>query len=101
MASRRAFFMVEIKNVHKNITIKGSVQGVGFRYSAKKMALSLGITGFVKNKSNGDVYIEAEGSEIQIRHLIEWCHQGPSYAHVENIEIEFANVRGFKFFEVH
>jgi len=92
--------MVEVKKLHKNITIKGKVQGVGFRYSAKKMALSLGIMGFIKNIPNGDVYIEAEGSEIQLRNLIEWCYKGPSYACVEDIHIELADFKDFIFFEI-
>jgi acylphosphatase len=92
--------MDEVRKIHKNITINGRVQGVGFRYSAKKMALSLGITGFVKNMPNGDVYIEAEGSEVQLKHLLEWCYIGPSYAHVKDIEIEPADIKGFNFFEI-
>ena len=33
--------------VHRNIVIRGWVQGVGFRYAARKIAIHWGITGFV------------------------------------------------------
>jgi acylphosphatase len=92
--------MVEIKKIHKNITIKGRVQGVGFRYSAKKMAQSLGVSGYVRNLSNGDVYIEAEGSEIQLKFLTDWCYSGPSYSYVDSVEIEDAEVKNFEFFDI-
>ena len=44
--------------IHKEITISGVVQGVGFRYACLKTAQNIGIKGFVKNKLNGDVYID-------------------------------------------
>lgn len=92
--------MATVKNVHKNITIEGKVQGVGFRYTAKTMALSLGVKGFVKNLTNGSVYIEAEGSEVQLKHLIDWCRRGPSYAYVDEVRIENADIKGFDIFEI-
>jgi acylphosphatase len=89
-----------IKRAHKNITISGNVQGVGFRFSTKSMANSLGIKGFVKNLYNGDVYIEAEGNEIQLRHFIEWCHKGSSYSRVHDVKIEEGELKNFTYFEV-
>ena len=59
--------------VHKNIVIQGWVQGVGFRYAARKMAFQYGINGFVRNLPDGSVYIEAEGSEAsggRIHHVV-------------------------------
>ena len=92
--------MAEVKKIHRNITIGGKVQGVGFRYAAKTMALSLGINGIARNLLNGDVYIEAEGSEVQLKHLIDWCHKGPSFAYVENVNIENGELKGFNRFEI-
>ena len=53
------------------ILITGQVQGVGFRWSAAREAGKHGITGFVKNLSDGSVYIEAEGSIDQLNHFVE------------------------------
>ena len=46
-----------------NIHVYGLVQGVFFRYTTRKIARNLGITGIVKNLPDGSVYIEAEGPE--------------------------------------
>lgn len=89
-----------IKKVHKNITILGRVQGVGFRYAARKIAISVGINGFVKNLPNGTVYIEAEGSEVQLKHLIDWCYTGPPYANVDDIKITDAEIADFNSFDI-
>jgi len=92
--------MPEIKRIHSNITIKGHVHGVGFRFAARTMAISLGIKGFVKNIYNDSVYIEAEGTEVQLRHFIEWCYKGPNYAHVEDVIIENGELKRFESFDI-
>ena len=61
------------------ITISGKVQGVGFRYSARSMAHALGINGIVKNMSNGNVYIEAEGNDNVLKDFINWCNKKPRF----------------------
>lgn len=85
---------------HINITISGLVQGVGFRYSVLHAARSLGITGFVKNLYNGDVYIEAEGDRDMVARLIRWCQKGPSHAEVWNVSTSEDTFRNFKDFEI-
>jgi acylphosphatase len=80
---------------HKNIRISGRVQGVGFRYAARNRASLAGIQGFVKNLSNGAVYIEAEGSREQVDEFIAWCRQGPPRARVEYVDITEGEVVGF------
>jgi acylphosphatase len=47
--------------VRKHVYYSGSVQGVGFRYTARRLACDAGLTGFVKNLSDGRVEIVAEG----------------------------------------
>jgi acylphosphatase len=72
------------------IHITGRVQGVGFRWSAANEARSLGITGYVKNLSDGSVYIEAEGTRENLNAFIEWCKRGPG-----NSFVEFVNADSF------
>ncbi|MBN1415376.1 MAG: acylphosphatase [Bacteroidales bacterium] len=74
--------------IHKKIIIHGSVQGVGFRYSARKIAYHLGINGFVRNLPDGSVFIEAEGHEDAMEEFIRWCHTGPSRAIIQSVSIE-------------
>ncbi|MES2620700.1 MAG: acylphosphatase [Bacteroidota bacterium] len=86
--------------LHYNITVKGKVQGVFFRASAKQMADLLGIKGTVKNETNGDVYIEAEGDEDMLVKFIQWCHHGPAKAGVEHVSVRLGVFLGFKSFEI-
>ncbi|MBN1596962.1 MAG: acylphosphatase [Bacteroidales bacterium] len=92
--------MPDIKKKHKNIIVKGRVQGVGFRFSARNMAISLGIKGYVRNLYDGNVLIEAEGSEIQLKHFLEWCYKGPGYASVEDIEISDGEFKDYLYFDI-
>lgn len=85
---------------HFNIIVKGKVQGVFYRQSTHKQASKLGLKGFVKNLTNGDVFIEAEGEEHLLGLLIEWCRQGPSAAKVEEVIIEESEVANFQDFTV-
>lgn len=88
----------------KRIIIKvyGSVQGVFFRYTTRKVARKIGLTGFVKNMADGSVYIEAEGNESDLKKLLEFAKEGPKYAKVENIKFEFKEAqnkyKGFDYF---
>ena len=70
-----------------SVIISGRVQGVWFRASTKEKADQLGITGWVRNTSDGDVEALFEGDEKIIQEMLDWCHQGPQYARVENVKI--------------
>jgi len=70
------------------ITVSGKVQGVFFRQSTKEIAISIGLTGEVRNLSTSDVYIIATGTKEQLDKLADWCRQGPPKARVANIEIQ-------------
>lgn len=85
---------------HYNIIISGRVQGVGFRYSARSIARSIGIKGFVKNTYDNKVYIEAEGDEKQLTEFVNWCQKGPSHAYVERVSVIPGDIKIFDEFEV-
>ena len=82
------------------ITVKGRVQGVGFRFSTVREAEMLGITGFVENRMNGTVYIEAEGEPEALNKLVNWCWKGPGTASVDNVTTQEIPVQNFKRFGV-
>jgi acylphosphatase len=86
--------------LHYKITVRGYVQGVGFRWSTAREAKIRGITGFVKNLSDGSVYIEAEGPEKQLRAFIEWCRKGPDFGLVESVETESLPVTNYTEFRI-
>ena len=85
---------------HYNLTITGRVQGVGFRASAKDKAKQLGIKGYVKNMSNGAVYMEAEGTEQDLGDFIAWCRKGPAMAFVDDVKIESEAVQDYSVFNI-
>ena len=80
--------------VCKRIIIKGKVQGVFFRVSAKEKADELGITGEVRNLPDGRVEVVACGDEARVQQLIAWCHKGPPRAKVEKVMVNDAPVPG-------
>ncbi|NVM19550.1 MAG: acylphosphatase [Candidatus Lokiarchaeota archaeon] len=82
------------------IHVYGVVQGVFFRYTTRKIARKLALTGIVKNLPDGSVYIEAEGPEDKLKELLKFAKKGPKSAIVERIEYEYKEVQHkFKGFE--
>lgn len=59
-----------MSEVRKHIVFYGRVQGVGFRYTAKYLARSLELTGWVKNDWDGTVTMEVQGREQLINKLL-------------------------------
>lgn len=71
----------------KRLIVKGKVQGVGFRHFAKLEATKHSITGFVRNRIDGCVLIEAQGDKISLECFIAAMYTGPSHAQVGCVEI--------------
>jgi acylphosphatase len=87
-------------NRHYNITVKGEVQGVSYRFCTHIQALKLGLTGYVKNLHNNNVFIEVEGSEENINKLIAWCYAGSPLCKVIEVIAEESEVKEFRNFEI-
>ena len=62
--------VVHMSDVRKHIVFYGRVQGVGFRYTAKYLARSLELTGWVRNDPEGTVTMEVQGREALINKLL-------------------------------
>ena len=71
-----------------HVIISGKVQGVWFRANTKNKADQLGIMGWVKNTSDGNVEAFFEGEKDLVDDMIEWCHHGPSQAQVRSVTCE-------------
>jgi len=82
------------------IQIFGRVQGVGFRYYTQKKAEELDIKGYVRNRPDGSVYIEAEGETGALDSFIDWCTEGPAWAHVHKVEKQEIPPPGHEKFEI-
>lgn len=76
------------------------VQGVGFRYYVRNRALALGISGYVKNRSDGSVEVAAQGDEDSLIELTEALAGGPTGAEVAAVDWHWAEIseeyHGFK-----
>lgn len=71
--------------IRKHIKFHGSVQGVGFRYSAYYSAVNLGLTGWVENEWDGSVEMEVQGTETQIQKLLMILENRP-FIFIESME---------------
>lgn len=85
---------------HYDITVKGHVQGVSYRFATLRQAHKLKLTGYVKNLHNGDVFMEAEGTEENIEQLIKWCYVGPPAAEVKEVHAEESTLKNYPNFEI-
>jgi acylphosphatase len=85
---------------HYNITVKGRVQRVSYRVWAQSKAISLGLTGYVKNLHNGDVYIEAEGEDDKVNQFIDWCYVGSPLSKVTEVISEEQALKNLETFEL-
>lgn len=83
-----------------HLTIKGRVQGVYYRASAKEAAEQLNISGWVKNTVEGHVEIAAAGDDEAIDRFIDWCKQGPVRAIVKEVVVTPIGDEAFSGFEV-
>ena len=76
------------------LQIRGRVQGVYFRAAAQREARRLGLSGWVKNRTDGSVELLAEGEELSIRELHGWAQKGPSAARVDKVETRWRGYTG-------
>jgi acylphosphatase len=67
--------------------VKGRVQGVGFRVFTLRTATALKIAGWVRNRADGAVEGEAEGSPENMLLFLENLGSGPSYGRVDTLDI--------------
>ena len=80
--------------IAKRMRVRGRVQGVFYRATTKEEADKLGISGWVKNESDGSVSITAEGDSDKLSKFTEWCKKGPIMARVDSLEEEIIDPSG-------
>lgn len=85
---------------HRTIRVRGRVQGVRFRVTAQGEADRLGLHGYARNESDGVVCIEVEGEPDALTAFVTWCHSGPTFAHVEQVDVQNGEVCHLRDFEI-
>ena len=71
----------------RRLSVRGRVQGVGFRYATVRVAMELGVTGWVRNRRDGSVEAVVQGPPEAVEALIAWAWRGPDSAIVESLEV--------------
>ncbi|WP_040976320.1 acylphosphatase [Necropsobacter massiliensis] len=85
----------------KQFTVYGVVQGVGFRFFTWREAVKIGVSGMVRNLSDGSVQVVAIGSQSQLDALRRFLQQGPRTAVVERVvEQDYHGEQQFEGFSV-
>lgn len=84
--------MTEMARAH--LLISGRVQGVFYRAHTRDEARKRGLTGWVRNLPDGRVAAVVEGGREKIESLIAWCRQGPPYAYVDEVLVDWQPYQG-------
>jgi acylphosphatase len=86
--------------IRRRVVVRGDVQGVFFRDSARREASPRGVSGWVSNRSDGAVEAVFEGSSADVEELVRWCRSGPSRADVREVEVIEEEPEGLEGFTV-
>jgi acylphosphatase len=63
------------------------VQGVGFRYATREVAIRLSVAGWVRNLPTGQVEVLAQGAVPAVDELTAWLERGPRWSSVTGVEM--------------
>jgi DNA ligase D-like protein (predicted 3'-phosphoesterase) len=81
-------------------TVRGEVQGVGYRDATQRRARELGVMGWVLNGEDGSALVHAEGPEPSVEELLTFLREGPAAARVTDVKIESVKVEGHEQFAI-
>jgi acylphosphatase len=74
--------------------VRGRVQGVGFREFTRRRAAALGLSGWVRNRPDGAVELEAEGPRLALNELLRHLRTGPRLARVDAVDVGWLPATG-------
>jgi acylphosphatase len=86
--------------VRYRVLISGHVQGVFFRDTCRRMAERHGVSGWVRNLPDGSVEAVFEGTDGEVRHLVDWSRHGPRSAVVRDVRVQAEPPEGISGFQV-
>ncbi|PWG60670.1 acylphosphatase [Bifidobacterium catulorum] len=84
----RQAYVTETQQIRVRASISGTVQGVGFRYFTVTEAKRLGMTGWVRNRMDGTVETEAQGTGPDVGRFVARLHVGPRWSMVEHVAVD-------------
>jgi acylphosphatase len=86
--------------VRYRVVVSGRVQGVFFRDTCRRVARENGVSGWVRNLPDGRVEAVFEGTEEDVRRLIDWAHDGPRMAVVDGVTADPESPEGLSTFQI-
>jgi acylphosphatase len=89
-----------VSAVRARVVVSGRVQGVFFRDTCRERARAAGVVGWVRNRADGTVEAEFEGTAVAVEALVAWCRQGPPRARVDGVVREAREPVGERTFRV-
>jgi acylphosphatase len=73
--------------IRKRVVVHGRVQGVFFRDTARRMAQSRGVAGWIRNRADGAVEAAFEGEPGAVEGMVDFAREGPRGAAVTDVEV--------------
>jgi len=73
--------------VTRRVVVRGRVQGVGFRWAARREAQARGVGGWVRNADDGSVEALVAGEPDAVEAMVAWLGRGPDGASVEDVNV--------------
>jgi acylphosphatase len=86
--------------MRKRVVVHGSVQGVFFRDTMRRLAEQHSVDGWVRNNRDGTVEAVFEGEEAAVERLLAFAHEGPRGAEVERVDVFDEEPEGLSGFAV-
>jgi acylphosphatase len=88
------------ETIRRRVLISGRVQGVGFRWSCRRMAEAKGVAGWCRNLPDGRVEAAFEGEAAAVEWAVAWCRGGPPSALVTAVDVTPETPKGERGFRL-
>jgi acylphosphatase len=86
--------------IRRRVVVRGHVQGVFFRDTARRMAESRGVAGWITNRPDGAVEAVFEGEPAAVEELVAFAREGPRGAVVEDMDVSEEDPEGLSGFRI-
>jgi acylphosphatase len=81
--------MIDSERVRAHVFVTGRVQGVFYRTETRNRARTRRLGGWVRNCPDGRVEAIFEGPREAVESMIDWCREGPHFAHVKSVDVSW------------
>jgi acylphosphatase len=86
--------------IGRRVFYEGRVQGVGFRYTVRRIAMGYEVVGWVKNLPDGRVELHAGGEASEVEAFLKAIRESELGSHIRSENVEeipaLKDARGFE-----